>query len=70
MKRRLCFIIFSFIVTVAAVADTGRLITPDRMSSSLITCICQDARGFIWVGTEYGLNKFDGYRFKIGRAHV
>jgi AraC-like DNA-binding protein len=48
---------------VAAIADTGRLFTPDRMSSSLITCICQDRYGYIWMGTEYGLNKFDGYRF-------
>ena len=51
------------LVMVAAIADTGRLFTPDRMSSSLITCICQDRYGYIWMGTEYGLNKFDGYRF-------
>ena len=33
------------------------------MSSSLIECVTQDKYGFLWVGTEYGLNKFDGYRF-------
>lgn len=28
-----------------------------------MTTICQDARGFVWIGTEYGLNKFDGVQF-------
>lgn len=44
-------------------AGTGKLYTSDKLSSSLITCICQDKYGYIWIGTEYGLNKFDGYRF-------
>jgi len=35
----------------------------DRLSSGLTTCLCQDSYGYIWIGTEHGLNKFDGYRF-------
>lgn len=41
----------------------GHLYTPDKLSSGLITCICQDLYGYIWIGTEHGLNKFDGYRY-------
>lgn len=37
-----------------------RLYDKDLLSSNLITALCQDAQGYIWIGTEYGLNKFDG----------
>ena len=29
----------------------------DQLSSNHITSICQDKLGFIWVSTEYGLNR-------------
>jgi ligand-binding sensor domain-containing protein len=35
------------------------------LSHSCVQCILQDSRGFMWVGTENGLNKYDGYRFKV-----
>ena len=44
-------------------AQTRHFYTSDQMSSNQITDICQDKTGYIWVGTEYGLNKYDGYRF-------
>ncbi len=47
----------------SARADFGRLYTADQLSSSMIDYMTQDAYGFIWVATQYGLNKFDGYRF-------
>ncbi len=28
-------------------------------------CIVQDNNGFIWIGTQAGLNRYDGYTFKI-----
>jgi len=38
--------------------------TSDGLSEGRITCILQDTKGFIWIGTYYGLNKYDGYSFK------
>ncbi|MFH1195476.1 MAG: two-component regulator propeller domain-containing protein [bacterium] len=37
----------------------------DGLSQSTITCIFQDRKGYIWFGTANGLNKFDGYKFKV-----
>lgn len=28
------------------------------------TCVAQDTNGFIWIGTYFGLNRFDGYEIK------
>lgn len=35
------------------------------LSESMITCIFQDSRGFMWIGTQNGLNKYDGYKFTV-----
>ena len=37
----------------------------DGLSQSSVTCILQDTSGFMWFGTQDGLNRFDGYNFKI-----
>ena len=65
MKRFMLFSIFCFVqmLTCFSYANSGRLYTSNDMSSSLIRCIIQDKYGFIWVGTNFGLNRFDGYKF-------
>ncbi len=35
------------------------------LSQSAVTCIFQDNDGFMWFGTQDGLNRYDGYNFKI-----
>lgn len=47
-------------------AQIGQFYSTDKdLSNSLINCVYQDKRGFIWVCTEDGLNKFDGNKFTI-----
>lgn len=38
------------------------------MSSRFVTNVVQDRQGFIWIGTDYGINRFDGKDFKIFNA--
>lgn len=41
-------------------------LTPDNgLSSSVITSIFQDYKGFIWIGTYDGLNRYDGINFVV-----
>lgn len=41
-----------------------QLSTTEGLSNNSIRCIFRDSRGFLWVGTESGLNKYDGYSFQ------
>ena len=44
----------------------GKLFDADKqMSSSFTTQIYMDRDGFIWVATRNGLNRYDGYQFRI-----
>jgi len=37
------------------------------LSNNNVNCILKDSRGFIWAGTDDGLNLFDGHTFRIFR---
>src|SRR5688572_30322428 len=37
------------------------------LSNNSVRCIYQDRRGFMWFGTYDGLNRYDGYTFKVFR---
>lgn len=41
------------------------IITDQGLSQSGIRCLLEDSQGFMWFGTEYGLNKYDGYQFTV-----
>ncbi|WP_133259721.1 ligand-binding sensor domain-containing protein [Pseudochryseolinea flava] len=39
----------------------------EGLSNNTVFCSAQDQQGFLWLGTTDGLNRFDGYSFKVFR---
>lgn len=46
------------------------LTSEDGLSSDIVWSVLQDSHGFIWIGTIDGLNRFDGYNFKVFKHDV
>ncbi|MFA4923035.1 MAG: two-component regulator propeller domain-containing protein [Ignavibacteriaceae bacterium] len=42
-----------------------RLSLEEGLSQSNVRCILQDKNDFLWIGTQDGLNRYDGYNFKV-----
>ena len=42
-----------------------RLTIQDGLSQSSINCILQDRQGYMWFGTQDGLNRYDGFEFRV-----
>lgn len=43
----------------------SRLDIRDGLSNNAINYIYKDSKGFVWIGTGSGLNRYDGYTFKV-----
>ncbi|HZR25856.1 MAG TPA: two-component regulator propeller domain-containing protein [Vicinamibacterales bacterium] len=41
---------------------------PDEVPAHLVTTLAQDRDGFLWIGTQAGLVRFDGYTFRTYKA--
>ena len=72
MKLRYFYvlIIFSLLFIRVLVAQKSDMvfehITVDNgLSQNTVSALIQDSEGFIWIGTYEGLDRYDGYNFKI-----
>ncbi|MCL4818242.1 MAG: hypothetical protein KJ067_03840 [Vicinamibacteria bacterium] len=48
-------------------AQLDRIGPEDGLSQGSVNALARDARGFLWFGTEDGLDRWDGYAFKVYR---
>ena len=64
-----CSIIFSLLIYTEIFPQNHiafkHLTINDGLSNGSVTCIFQDQKGFMWFGTQDGLNRYDGYNFKV-----
>lgn len=59
--------LFIWVVTYSQELKFSHLTVKEGLSNNAITCFLQDSRGFMWIGTIDGLNKYNGYSFEIYR---
>lgn len=56
---------FTFFNTIAQVEELSfeRYSTDQGLSQSFVNTLTKDSAGFVWIGTQNGLNRFDGLNF-------
>ncbi|WP_415326832.1 two-component regulator propeller domain-containing protein [Chryseobacterium sp. MMS23-Vi53] len=54
---------FSFLWPQETVLNFNQIHNDDEFSPSMISSMIQSSQGFIWIGTENGLFRYDGYNF-------
>ena len=69
MKRLFALLVMCLILAVASAGvipdmKFRRLDTREGLSNSMVSSILRDSRGYVWLGTGYGLNRYDGYRIR------
>ncbi|MBQ9355827.1 MAG: helix-turn-helix domain-containing protein [Prevotella sp.] len=65
MKRLVSVFLACFLVCISQLtAQTATFLPSDQFSNSLIADLCQDRQGSLWIATDYGLNRYDGYAFQ------
>ncbi|MDP9081191.1 MAG: ATP-binding protein [Bacteroidota bacterium] len=67
-------LIFLFIQNTAIAQEDqyqfSRLNIENGLSNNRVICIYKDVKGFMWFGTKSGLNRYDGYNFKVFKHDI
>jgi ligand-binding sensor domain-containing protein len=45
----------------------SHLTVNEGLSNSAVNCVLQDSQGYIWIATQDGLNRYDGYKVEVFR---
>ncbi len=65
---RKILLLISLLISVNAFSEPFNFLRLDNtngLSNNQVMSIFKDSRGFMWFGTNYGLNRYDGYEFKV-----
>jgi ligand-binding sensor domain-containing protein len=73
-RARLLLLVLTLLYTSLGGQETDlafkNLNVENGLSQANINILFQDSRGFIWIGTEDGLNKYDGYNFTVYKSDI
>ena len=58
------FLLFSNQEVIGQEIDPTSISISDGLSSPFVKDVFQDSYGLLWIATENGLQKYDGYRFE------
>jgi ligand-binding sensor domain-containing protein len=66
MQRKLFFLAYFFIctTTIAQQYSFVRFTNENGLSNNVVYATRQDSKGYLWIATHDGLNRYDGYEFK------
>jgi len=69
LKVYLLFILFAFLQQLLHAQNNrykfSHLDITNGLSDNQVNCFFRDDKGFMWFGTTSGLNRYDGYKFKV-----
>ncbi len=69
--KKIFSLIFLLLISVSALPlsyEFTRLDNTHGLSNNQIESIFKDSRGFMWFGTNYGMNRYDGYKVKVYKS--
>ncbi|TAH22210.1 MAG: hypothetical protein EAZ08_01775 [Cytophagales bacterium] len=61
------FLFFTLCYAYAQELKFWHLTVREGLTNNAVNCFLQDSKGFMWIGTDDGLNRYDGYGFKTYR---
>lgn len=70
--NKLYRLLLAFVMLIASSAGLyaqelkfARVSVDEGLSQTVVNCILQDSKGFMWFGTQDGLNRYDGYGMTV-----
>ena len=69
IKKNFLICLLCKTVIFSSVLNFDNISIKDGLSENYVNCVQEDEKGFIWIATDEGLNKYNGYETEIYRSN-